>query len=928
MDAVRLFPPEGLFPLATTPEDARAVAVDRRFGERLDAVDKLRPGQRSLRVGWLFVAGSRGAGGGRRHRIFHPLVTLPVRVERPPAWGDALLFPAGDEELTPLVADGRTRRQLEDRMQFGGGSLQSVHEEAVPPALLARLSRLRKFAQDAAQEAGFRAPHLVPAREGPDALMRSDHLVVVAGVGVYAAHQTGGMSRAASLREWAIGLGGRRTAFHSLYFGPPQPEVTAPGREAGREEAVESPYLLTPVQEMAVSLSRSEALTAVSGAPGTGKSHTVAAIACDSLARGQRVLIAAKSDATVDALLDLLERGPGPNPIVFGSNERREALAERLAAGQLQPSAASHLSAAREWLERGLDKRDRARSHIVERLRAELAGGTESELAAARLAAPNLFFGRQSVLEASRLLDVATGPAAGWLSRRRRRKALVELRELTGAAGDAGLDGLRRAVDVASAAQASLDLASAGGLEIGAAWDRLISAEDDVRALLGRWLGLESRSGERVNWSSLRSVAALATALRSGRAARRELLRRLDDGGLTRALPLWVGTLSDIDDLLPAVPALFDLVVLDESSSIDQPLAAPALLRAERAVIVGDPRQLRHVSFLSEQDLRAACADNGLDGDPVLAARIDVRRNSTFDLAVGVVPVVTLGEHFRSDPHLVEFVSRRLYGGDVQVATRSPRTEAVDCIETVRVEGRRDKRGVVRAEVEQVISRLKALRRTGATSVGVVTPFRAQADALEEAVLAAFNADDIEELDLRVGTVHAFQGNERDTVLASVGVGPEDGVRSWRFVEDPHLFTVFVTRARKRLVVVHSADPPPGGLLAEYLAQADTPPGRPKPADHVDDWPAGIAAALDSAGVTVLPGYPSGRHVVDICVGDAERYFAVECCVHPDGPEAHIDRHLSLARAGWSFLEAYRSRWGNRRGELIVEVHRRVVGHR
>ncbi len=51
---------------------------------------------------------------------------------------------------------------------------------------------------------------------------------------------------------------------------------------------MESPYLFTPVQRMAVAQSRSEALTAVSGAPGTGKSHTVAAIACDALARGER----------------------------------------------------------------------------------------------------------------------------------------------------------------------------------------------------------------------------------------------------------------------------------------------------------------------------------------------------------------------------------------------------------------------------------------------------------------------------------------------------------------------------------------------------------------------------------------------------------------------------------------------------------------
>ena len=66
--------------------------------------------------------------------------------------------------------------------------------------------------------------------------------------------------------------------------------------------------------------------------------------------------------------------------------------------------------------------------------------------------------------------------------------------------------------------------------------------------------------------------------------------------------------------------------------------------------------------------------------------------------------------------------------------------------------------------------------------------------------------------------------------------------------------------------------------------------------------------------------YPSGRHVVDICVDDTSRSLGVECGVHPTGPEAHIDRHLALDPDGWELLEAYRSRWGDRRAELVVDI--------
>jgi hypothetical protein len=205
-------------------------------------------------------------------------------------------------------------------------------------------------------------------------------------------------------------------------------------------------------------------------------------------------------------------------------------------------------------------------------------------------------------------------------------------------------------------------------------------------------------------------------------------------------------------------------------------------------------------------------------------------------------------------------------------------------------------------------------------SAGVVTPFRAQADALEEVILEAFSADDLAALDLRVGTVHAFQGNERDVIIASLGLGPEEGPSSWRFVEDPHLFAVLMTRARRKITILLSADPPEGGLVAAYLAQADAPPGAPKPAGPLGPWASLIADDLRAANIPIIPAYPTGRHVVDICLADELRSVAIECGVHPDGADAHIERHMALVRAGWELLEAYRSRWGDRRAELIVSL--------
>lgn len=226
----------------------------------------------------------------------------------------------------------------------------------------------------------------------------------------------------------------------------------------------------------------------------------------------------------------------------------------------------------------------------------------------------------------------------------------------------------------------------------------------------------------------------------------------------------------------------------------------------------------------------------------------------------------------------------------------------------------------MRGEVEAVVDRLKAMVRGGEASVGVISPFRAQADALEKAVLDGFSVQEIASLDLRVGTVHAFQGNERDVVLVSLGIGEGDGATTWRFVQDTHLFAVMATRARQRLVLLLSAEPPPQGLLADYLSQADTPPGRPRPAGVAPPWAASVAEGLSAAGMPAMTMYPTGRHAVDVCAGGAWRFVGLECGVHPKGPAAHVERHLALRRAGWELVDAYRSRYADRQGELVVEL--------
>ena len=91
------------------------------LAERLLAIDRIRPFESSIRVGWLFVAGTTRTAAGKRRRVFLPLLHRPVHASIP-VFGDGLLRTAGDVRLTHLVGDPELRQRLEADIQCGGGA--------------------------------------------------------------------------------------------------------------------------------------------------------------------------------------------------------------------------------------------------------------------------------------------------------------------------------------------------------------------------------------------------------------------------------------------------------------------------------------------------------------------------------------------------------------------------------------------------------------------------------------------------------------------------------------------------------------------------------------------------------------------------------------------------------------------------------------
>lgn len=888
----------------------QAVTVRRnRHEDVLLAKAALHKNEQLLRVGWLWFSGTIEREGKSIQYCF-PGISVPVTpigMLRKTLMAGADLEATGDATMSELIDDPDVRAELVSRPEFGGGGLKDYfnHESGqyrpVDPRRLPKLPRLMGWADDIARAADLHIAERVTVDQ-LDPLDRRKEAGICLHVcaGLYLDRPAPEGTRRESLINLANLPNLSSSAFAKIYSDD-EPESLAPSSrlvDQLRPISVRQRRIASDLLETDVSV--------LSGAPGTGKSHLITVAALDAVSRGHSVLVAAASPFAVDVLVDHFAATPGPTPVVFGGSAHGKRLATELAtlvSASADSAAPSHVANEHGDLEastarmlglegdaRRLDRDPARRIQQAEDLRR----------------AGDLF-------ELEELIDrCESGGIGGWFARRR---SGDELRRRLGGASD-----VRRAFDELTRAQDVATLLASGGLTLSDSFDHL--AEVELRAadqrgkqITAQWLGKLS-GGHR------RALTRISTALTSDRGTRRRMLQAIDSDDLVGAAPLWVGSVRDIDTVLPAVAGMFDLVILDEAAQIDQINAANALVRAKRALICGDPQQIGHVSFLSDEDIRAAASAHNTNPDV-----LDPRRQSTYDAAANVAPTQFLDEHFRSAPHLIEFSSRQIYQNGLHVASRHPRNEAADHIDVRVVDGKRSSKNVNAVEVEECLRVADEFITKGWTSIGFVSPFRAQADALEEAILAKYRLDEIEHYGLRVGTVHSFQGDERRLMILSWAVDKSEGAGAWRFVNQKNLFNVMVTRARDHIVVVTSTPNPPG-LAGEYVRWSEPLEDLIGDVDVADPWVHQVASALEDAGAEVRTGYRTGRYIVDLVVGSGTHAIAVDCSPHHDGPAAHIDRALQLRRTGWHTADAFASRWGNNIGQLAIELTNRIEEHK
>ena len=393
--------------------------------------------------------------------------------------------------------------------------------------------------------------------------------------------------------------------------------------------------------------------------------------------------------------------------------------------------------------------------------------------------------------------------------------------------------------------------------------------------------------------------------VRLNKALREKQLTRISDGinqvdyNLTlKALPLWATTTTEISKCLPLSEGLFDIIIFDEASQCDIATSIPAIYRAQQMIVVGDPCQLRHISFLSSKKQLDLKKKNSVD------LRVpDYRKESLIDWTNWVLTNPDqsshLDEHFRSMADLIRFSNHKFYDNQLKLIRSNPIADQQNSLKFIRLQGKRAANGANLIEANEIIKRVLAIiaqhqqsEEAIIPSIGISSPFADQVKCLKKIVTKEVPFDQLKRHDVLIGTPFHFQGEERDIMFISFCVDDEAHPGAINYLNRQDVFNVLITRARNEQVVLISVNPlklPSHSLLKLYLETDHSKPQSIEGNTHFDQFFSEVSGFLTEFGCDIIiqSSVVSGV-TVDLVFIYKERTFCIDLIGYPGALEEQL----------------------------------------
>lgn len=401
--------------------------------------------------------------------------------------------------------------------------------------------------------------------------------------------------------------------------------------------------------------------------------------------------------------------------------------------------------------------------------------------------------------------------------------------------------------------------------------------------------------------------------------------------------PLSVSTYLDYDSMK------FDIVIFDEASQMFPWDAICAISRAKQAIIVGDSKQMPPTNFFS------TVINNGEDDDE---DDDDIRSfDSILDLASVVLPQVRLIWHYRSRcEQLIAFSNKNFYDNKL-ISFPSAQSDSEGLgIDYYYANGEFDRSSHNnRKEAEYVVDLIyKNIDKYPNRSLGVVAFSQSQQNLIDKLLFRRrqstpekeFFFDENKEDAFFIKNLETVQGDERDTIIFSIGYGPDSkGILSLNFGPlnkegGERRLNVAVTRAKYNIQVassMHATDIDLSRtksegvrLLREYLDFAENGEialERNESVGNIDqfdsDFEFEVCEFLRNHGFSVDTQVGCSGFRIDLGLkirNSSDYVLAIEC----DGATYHSSknardrdrlRQTILENMGWKFYRIWSTEW-------------------
>lgn len=235
----------------------------------------------------------------------------------------------------------------------------------------------------------------------------------------------------------------------------------------------------------------------------------------------------------------------------------------------------------------------------------------------------------------------------------------------------------------------------------------------------------------------------------------------------------------------------FDMTVIDEASQCNLALSLIPILRGKNLMLVGDPQQLSPVILLDAKD------NEILRKRYLVSEEYDYRKNSiykTFLACDAVSDEILLRNHYRCDRRIISFNNVKYYNNRLNIASRAQSPKPLVMVDVG--ENHTDFKNTAPREAGEIVEYVKQHRDK---EIGIITPFANQKEYIGQ-LLAENHLDHA-----ACGTVHAFQGDEKDVILFSLALTDRTTDRTYQWLKNnQELINVATSRAKEQLVILGS----------------------------------------------------------------------------------------------------------------------------